>query len=95
MAYMKWPGPYIVKYAFDIDLEVARSFPGAVHEQVTDILVDQGWKHSFFFIIEQAPAMMTLRSTGSRIAVALNGMMIGSMSRSSGHPYGTFFFNRC
>ena len=60
-----------------------------MHARVTDILVDQGWKHSFFFIIEQAPAMMTLRSTGSRIAVALNGM-IGSMIRSSGHPYGTF-----
>ena len=42
MAYIKWPGPYIVKYAFDIALEVARSCPGAAHEQVTDILVDQG-----------------------------------------------------
>jgi hypothetical protein len=32
----------------------------AVHARVTDILVDQGWKHSFFFIIEQAPGMMNL-----------------------------------
>ena len=121
MAAMRWPGPYIVKYAFDIDPEVAiplwklhgPPLPGAVfkigaagnileedisqwdrvdgtvagppcppysmigarhgkddpraavHARVTDILVDQGWKHSFFFIIEQVPGMMTLRSTGS------------------------------
>ena len=24
MAAMRWPGPYIVKYAFDIDLKVAK-----------------------------------------------------------------------
>ena len=36
-----------------------------VQARVTDILVDQGWKHSFFLIIEQVPGMMTLRSTGS------------------------------
>jgi len=121
MAAMRWPGPYIVKYAFDIYLEVAMPLwklhgpppPGAVfkigaagnileedisqwdrvdgtvagppcppysmigarhgkddpraavHARVTDILVDQGWKHSFFFIVEQVPGMMTLRSTGS------------------------------
>ena len=121
MAAMRWPGPYIVKYAFDIDPEMGNPlwalhgppFPGAVfkigaagnileenistwdrvdgtvagppcppysiigarhgkddpraavHARVTDILVDQGWKHSFFFLIEQVPGMMTLRSTGS------------------------------
>ena len=32
---------------------------------VPDLLVDQGWKHSFFFITEQVPGMMSLRSTGS------------------------------
>ena len=37
-----------------------------MHARVTDILVDQGWKHSFFFIVEQVPGMITLRSTGSR-----------------------------
>eukprot|EP00974_Lingulodinium_polyedra_P126301 11197758-Lingulodinium_polyedra.AAC.1 len=40
--------------------------PGAaVFARVADILVDQGWKHSFFFIVEQAPGMMTQPSTGS------------------------------
>ena len=103
MSQMRWPGPYLVKYAFDIDPEVAIPLwrlhgpppPGAVfkigatgdilkediskwdrvdgtlggppcppysmigarqgkkdpraavHARVTDILVDQGWKHSF------------------------------------------------
>ena len=102
MAEMRWPGLYMVKYAFDIDREVAvpllrlhgPPLPGAVfnmgatgeileedisqwdrvdgtiagppcppysrigarqgndpraavHARVTDILVDQGWKHSF------------------------------------------------
>jgi len=36
-----------------------------VHARVTDILVDQRWKHGFFFIVEQVPGMMTFRSTGS------------------------------
>ena len=109
MAAMRWPGPYIVKYAFDIDPEMGNPLwalhgpplPGAVfkigaagnileadiiqrdrvdgtvagppcppysmigarrgeddpraavHARVTDILVDQGWKHSIFFIVEQ------------------------------------------
>ena len=121
MTEMRWPGQYMVKYAFDIDREMAipllrlhgPPLPGAVfkigdtgdilredisqwdrvdgtiagppcppysqigarqgkndpraavHARVTDILVDQGWKHSFFFIVEQVPGMMTLRSTGS------------------------------
>ena len=78
MAYMKWPGPYIVKSEFDIDLEVAKSFPGAAHERVTDFLVDQGWKHSFFFIIEQVPGMMTLRPTGSGDC-SRSEWMVGSM----------------
>jgi hypothetical protein len=38
MASMRWPGPYIVKYSFDIDIEVAKPLlklhgpppPGAV-----------------------------------------------------------------
>ena len=115
MAAMRWPGPYMVKYAFDIDPEVVTPLwslhgppaPGAVfkigaagnileedisqwdrvdgtcagppcppysmigsrrgnddprvavHARVTDILVDQGWKHSFFFIVEQVPGIMT------------------------------------
>ena len=37
----------------------------AVHARVTDILVDQGWKHSFFFIVEQVPGMMARPSTAS------------------------------
>ena len=103
MAELMWPGPYTVKYALDIDREMAdpllrlhgTPLPGAVfkvgatgdileedisqldrvdgtisgppcppyscigarrgnndpkaavHARVTDILVDQGWKHSF------------------------------------------------
>eukprot|EP00974_Lingulodinium_polyedra_P107149 10373202-Lingulodinium_polyedra.AAC.1 len=40
--------------------------PGAaVRARVTDILVYQGWKHSFFFIIEHVPGMMTRPSTSS------------------------------
>ena len=120
MVDLRWPGPYEVKYAFDIDPEIAipllklhgPPLPGAkfkigpvgdimkdisqwdrvdgtiagppcppysvigarrgkddpraeVQARVTDILVDQGWKHSFFLIIEQVPGMMTLRSTAS------------------------------
>ncbi len=64
MAYVRWPGPYIVKYEFDIYPEVAKSFPGAAQERVANILVDQGWKHSFF-IIAQVPVMVTLRPTSS------------------------------
>ena len=37
----------------------------AVHARATDILVDQGWKHSFFFIVEQAPGMMARPSSAS------------------------------
>ena len=37
----------------------------AVHARVTDILVDQGWKHSFFFIVEQVPGMMARPSSAS------------------------------
>lgn len=121
MAQMRWPGQYIIKYAFDTDPEVAIPLwrlhgppvPGAVfkigshgdilkedisrwdrvdgtitgppcppfsmigarqgkndpraavHARVTDILVDQGWKHSFFFIVEQVPGMMARPSTAS------------------------------
>lgn len=36
-----------------------------MHARVTDILVDQGWKHSFFFIVEQVPGIMTRQSTDS------------------------------
>ena len=35
----------------------------AVHARVTDILVDQGWKHSLFFIVEQVPGMMARPSS--------------------------------
>ena len=121
LAELRWPGPHIVKYAFDIDPELVAPLwslhgppiPGAVfkigaagnileedisqwdrvdgtcagppcppfsvigsrqgnddpraavHARVTDILVDQGWKHSFFFIVEQVPGMMTRPSTAS------------------------------
>ena len=121
MAEMRWPGQYMVKYAFDIDHEMAVPLfklhgpphPGAVfkignngdilnedisqwdrvdgivagppcppfsrigarlgkkdprarvHARVTDILVDQGWKHCFFFIVEQVPGMMTASRNGS------------------------------
>ena len=120
MAETRWPGLYMVKYAFDIDHEVAvpllrlhgPPLPGAVinigatgdileedisqwdrvdgtiagppcppysrigarrgkypraavHARATDILVDQGWKHSFFFIVEQVPGMMARPSSAS------------------------------
>ena len=37
----------------------------AVHARVTDILVDQGWKQSLFFIVEQVSGMMARPSTAS------------------------------
>ena len=112
MAEIRWPGKYMVKYAFDIDPQMAAPLfrlhgsplPGAVfkigsngdileedisqwervdgviagppcppfsrigarrgrddpraaaHARVTDILVDQGWKHSFFSLSSRCQA---------------------------------------
>ena len=36
-----------------------------MHARVTDILVDQGWKHGLVFIADQVTGMISCKSTGS------------------------------
>ena len=129
MAEMRWPGLYMVKYAFDIDREMAipllrlhgPPLPGAVfnigatgdileedisqwgrvdgtiagppcppyfsiaarqgnndpkaavHARVTDILVDQGWKHSFSSSSSRCQARWRARPPRPGAAAALSG----------------------